>query len=142
MKFNAAQVLTVTLIAVLIGAFTPTTARNIYRLHAIEQYKLGAESGMNCQYCHTQAAGGRNWNGFGQSMREIFLKHSKDDPEKILYLTLKAKRDSDEDGFMDVLEVIAKTLPGNPDSKPKKTISELEAALKKIGGLDAFKPKN
>lgn len=142
MKLNAAQVFTVIFSALLIGAFTPTTARNIYRLHAIEQYKLGAEIGMNCQYCHTKAAGGTNWNGFGQSMRDVFLKHSKDNPEKILYLTLKAKHDSDEDGFIDVLEVVAKTLPGDPDSKPKKIASELEAALKKIGGLDAFKPKN
>jgi hypothetical protein len=142
MKLNAAQVFTVTLSALLIGAVTPSTARNIYRLHAIEQYKLGVETGMTCQYCHTQVAGGSNWNGFGQGMREVFLKHPKDDPQKILYLTLKAKHDSDQDGFIDVLEIIAKTLPGNPNSKPQKTVLQLETALRKMGGLDAFKPKN
>jgi hypothetical protein len=142
MRFDTIRVLLAILITLTVTALTPGVARNIYRLHAIQQYKLGTDTVMTCQYCHAKTSGGNNWNGFGQLMLEVYRKNAKGSPEAMLYLTLKAKRDSDDDGFIDALEVVAKTLPGDPESKPQKTVPELETALKKMGGLDAFKPKN
>ena len=52
----------------------------------------------------------------------------------------KPDKDSDKDGYKDVLEVYAKTLPGDPESKPTTPVAELEAQLEAEGGVDLFKP--
>lgn len=121
-----------------VGMFAPTSARNAYRLQAIQQYQV---TSMNCQYCHQAASGGGNWNKFGQAMREIYLGTAKRDIGVTLYEVLKANKDSDGDGYSDVLEVVAKTLPGDEKSKPTKTVAALEAELKALGGVDHFKKK-
>jgi hypothetical protein len=120
------------------AALQPTSARNAYRLQAIQQYKL---SSMSCTYCHVSATGGSNWNRFGTALDATYQGASKRNIRQALYDVLKANRDSDGDGYADVLEVVAKTLPGDAKSKPAKTVPALQAELKKLGGVDAFKPK-
>jgi hypothetical protein len=127
----------VALVALGIAA-QPASARNAYRLQAIQQYKL---TGMNCQYCHVAATGGSNWNKFGTALDAQYTGAAKRDIKQALYLVLKANKDSDGDGYPDVLEVVAKTLPGDAKSKPTKSVAALQADLQKLGGVDAFKAK-
>jgi hypothetical protein len=139
MKLTAVHVLTVSAALVVIATLTPTSARNAYRLQAIQQYKLSATTG--CVYCHINPSGGANWNNFGKSLDVLYVGDAKRDISQALYLILKANKDSDGDSFSDTLEVVAKTNPGDAASKPTKTVAALEAELKKLGGVDAFKPK-
>jgi hypothetical protein len=120
-----------------VGMFAPSSARNAYRLQAIQQYHL---SSMTCTYCHVASTGGGNWNKFGLTVQTEYDK-AKRDIGVALYETLKAGKDSDGDGYSDVLEVVAKTLPGDEKSKPTKTVAALEAELKALGGVDYFKKK-
>jgi hypothetical protein len=126
-------------------AFAPlASAKNGYRLQAQEQYKLLDKDGkgaISCTYCHTSPNGGGSWNKFGQAMRDLYFGDAKRNVGDMLYLTLKAGKDSDGDKYTDVLEVVAKTLPGDAKSKPSKTVAALQAELKAMGGVDAFKPK-
>lgn len=116
-------------------------ARPPYRLQAIQQFGLVADKDSNrtvtCQYCHVNAGGGAPWNDFGNNVRSNF----KGNISEALYEALKAMKDSDGDGYADVLEVFAGTWPGNPDSKPLATPEALMERLQKAGGLDIFKPK-
>ncbi|MFN3267297.1 MAG: hypothetical protein ACK41E_10730 [Deinococcales bacterium] len=126
-------------------AFTPlASAKNGYRLQAQEQYMLLDKDGkgaISCTYCHASPSGGSSWNKFGQAMRDLYFGDAKRNVGNMLYLVLKANMDSDGDKYSDVLEVVAKTLPGDANSKPTKTIAALEAELKTLGGVDAFKMK-
>ena len=126
--------------AALIGAttLTPSSAKNAYRLQAIQQYSV---TSMGCIYCHTSPSGGSNWNAFGTALKTIYLGAAKSNISEALYLVLKANKDSDGDGYSDTLEVVAKTLPGDKASKPTKTVKVLEAELKALGGVDKFKKK-
>jgi mono/diheme cytochrome c family protein len=139
MKLTAVHVLAVSAALVAVATLTPTSAKNAYRLQAIQQYKLPATTG--CVYCHISTSGGANWNNFGKSLDALYVGDAKRDISQALYLILKANKDSDGDTFSDTLEVVAKTNPGDAASKPTKTIAVLEAELKKLGGVDAFKPK-
>jgi hypothetical protein len=96
---------------------------------------------IGCTYCHTSPSGGGSWNKFGQAMRDLYFGDAKRNVGNMLYLTLKANKDSDGDKYTDVLEIVAKTLPGDASSKPSKTVAALEAELKALGGVDAFKAK-
>jgi hypothetical protein len=106
-----------------------------YRTQAVAQFKLDDKT-TDCAYCHVSSSGGAPWNPFGQLV-QIKLEG---DIGKALYEALAAKLDSDEDGYADALEVYAKTLPGDKDSKPKDDVKTLEAAFEKAGGLEPFKP--
>jgi len=116
-------------------------ARPPYRLQAIQQFGLVPDKGdtrvVTCQYCHVNAGGGAPWNSFGENVRANFKGQIAD----ALYETLKAMKDSDGDGYADVLEVFAGTWPGNPDSKPLATPEALMSRLEKAGGVDIFKAK-
>ncbi len=116
-------------------------ARGPYRLQAISQFNLVADSGdvraVTCQYCHVNANGGAPWNAFGNQVRSNF----KGNIGEALYEALKAMKDSDGDGYADVLEVVAGTLPGDPNSKPLVTAQFLMQSLEKAGGVDIYKPK-
>ena len=105
----------------------------------LEKNETVAKAG--CQYCHQNAFGGAPWNKFGDLLREQFRGPAARKIDQALYLALKADEDSDEDGFGDALEVVAGTLPGDAKSKPTKTKAALEAELKRLGGVDHFKPR-
>lgn len=95
-----------------------------------------------CQYCHQNAYGGAPWNKFGDLLRQQYQGPAARKIDRALYLALKADKDSDGDGFEDALEVVAGTLPGDAKSRPAKTKMALEAELKRLGGVDRFKPQN
>ena len=121
------------------------SARPAYRAVAIEQLKLADKDGkadnVGCNYCHQAASGGRNWNKWGDAVKAQLAGDAKGNVGDALYLALKADKDSDGDGYTDVLEVVAKTFPGDEKSKPEKPKADLEKMLKDMGGVDAFKPK-
>ncbi len=129
-------VLTVTVVGMQVSS-----ARSSYRPIALKQFKLEKNAAVNkvgCQFCHVNAFGGGGWNGFGQALKEQ-LASSSDVPQALFDL-LKKNKDSDGDGYSDVLEVVAGTLPGDATSKPSAKAKDLEAKLKKMGGVNTFKP--
>ncbi len=117
-------------------------ARPVYNAIMTYQYKLREDVNLRstCLYCHIEAEGGEGWNLFGTLMQEVFAEEGNRLVPETLYETLKRNADSDRDGYTDILEVVAKTFPGNKNSVPTKTVAELEAELEKLGGLEAFKP--
>jgi hypothetical protein len=130
-------------LALVAGMFSPRTlARPIY--NAIMEHQYGIREDKNarastCLYCHTDLEA-EDWNPFGLALKNIFFKEGAKRLPESLYLVLKLDKDSDEDGYKDVLEVFAKTLPGDPESKPEDSVEDLEAQLEATGGVDLFKP--
>ncbi len=116
------------------------SARPAHRLQAIAQLGLQAEK-VTCQYCHLNATGRAPWNAFGDNVRAEWNGAGNKVFADALYLALKARKDSDGDGYDDVLEVVAWTQPGNKDSVPNIPKDTLEAELKAWGGVDRFKAK-
>jgi hypothetical protein len=128
-------------LAVAIVGTTISSARSTYRPITLKQFKLEKNAAANkagCQLCHLQAFGGAGWNGFGQALKGQMATSSG--VNQALFDLLKKNADSDKDGFKDVLEVVAGTLPGDAKSKPTAKATDLEAKLKKMGGVSAFKP--
>jgi hypothetical protein len=118
-----------------------SSARSTYRPIALKQLKLeknAAAQKVGCQFCHVNAFGGAGWNGFGQTLKEQLSTSGS--VNQALFDLLKKNKDADKDGFNDVLEVVAGTLPGDAKSKPTTKAKDLEAKLKKMGGVSAFKP--
>ena len=117
-----------------------SSARSTYRPIALKQYKLeknAAAQKAGCQFCHVNAFGGAGWNGFGTALKTQ-LSSSSGVPQALFDL-LKQNKDSDGDKVSDVLEVVAGTLPGDAKSKPTAKVADLQAKLKKMGGVNAFK---
>jgi hypothetical protein len=145
MKLKPAHLLGLGSLALTALVLSPyASAKNSYRIAAQAQFKLISADGkgeIGCIYCHTSPSGGGSWNKFGQEVRGLYFGASKRNIGDALYQTLKANKDSDGDKFSDVLEIVAKTLPGDANSKPTKTVAVLTADLKKMGGVEAFKPK-
>jgi hypothetical protein len=146
MKLKPAHVLALCALGGATMMLSPlATAKNAYRLQAQEQYKWVDKDGkaapaITCTMCHIAPNGGRSWNKFGSAMSAIYFGEAKRNVGDMLYLTLKAGKDADADGYTDVLEIVAKTLPGDAKSKPTASVKDLEAELVKLGGVDAFKP--
>jgi hypothetical protein len=138
MKIKAIHV--IALLALGITTIPMVSARPAHRLQAIAQLGLVAEK-VTCQYCHVNAGGRAPWNPFGENIRTTWSNAGNKNFAESLYLTLKDRKDSDGDGYADVLEVIAWTQPGNKDSVPNIAKDTLEAELKAWGGIDRFKPK-
>ncbi len=136
-------VLTVLGIAILTSAFgTRALARPIYNAIMEHQYGIREDKearASTCLYCHTDYDAS-DWNPFGLELRNTFKNEGAKRVPESLYLVLKRDKDSDQDGYKDVLEVFAKTLPGDPESKPEEPVAELEAQLAAKGGVDLFKP--
>lgn len=129
------------ILALAVAGTQISSARSTYRPIALKQFKLeknAAAQKAGCQFCHVNAFGGAGWNGFGQALKDQ-LASSSGVPQALFDL-LKKNADSDKDGFKDVLEVVAGTLPGDATSKPSVKAKDLEAKLKKMGGVSAFKP--
>jgi hypothetical protein len=119
-------------------------ARAGYRLAVQEQYRLLDKNGkgeVGCVYCHTSPNGGSGWNKFGEQLRELYFGNARRNVGDMLYMALRANKDSDGDGYTDALEVVAKTLPGDANSKPSASVAVVQAELTKVGGVDSFKPK-
>ncbi len=111
-------------------------ARPPYRAQAVTQLSLVGDK-VGCTYCHVNAGGGAPWNPFGEAVKSNLKTNIAD----ALYTTLAAMKDSDGDGYADVLEAFAGTLPGDPNSRPLVTAEFLTKALEKSGGADIYKPK-
>jgi hypothetical protein len=130
-------------VAALACAFSFANARSSYGAVITGQYKFekdSVSSKAGCKYCHISAFGGGGWNKFGIALRTKWDTAAKGKIQDALFLVLGDNADSDKDGYSDLLEVVAKTLPGDAKSKPSASVSELEADLKKIGGVETFKP--
>jgi hypothetical protein len=143
---NRIKPVTVLALGVLLAIAAPLVskvgARPVYNAIMTYQYNLREDKDLRgtCLYCHTEVDGGDLWNPFGTLMRDVFFNEGNHLVPETLYLTLKRDADSDKDGYKDVLEVIGKTFPGNPKSKPTESVAELEQVLADMGGVDAFKP--
>jgi hypothetical protein len=138
MKIKAGHIVALAVVGLI--AVPLVFARPAHRLQAITQLGLPPEK-VTCQYCHVAANGRAPWNAFGENIRTIWNAEGKKDHGESLYLALKARKDSDGDGYDDVLEVVAWTQPGNKDSKPNISKDTLEAELKAWGGVDQYKAK-
>lgn len=132
---------------IVLGALTalhPAHAVPEYFGVLLEQFRLIGDpsaQAARCTYCHVNQDGSVPWNPFGDRVHvQLFEPESQGDIRLTLYLVLKQNKDSDADGYSDLLEVVARTLPGDPTSKPSRTIPELEKQLADMGGLDAFSP--
>ncbi|GGL01935.1 hypothetical protein GCM10010844_20540 [Deinococcus radiotolerans] len=99
---------------------------------------------MPCTYCHVNVDGGAPWNPFGQAIQATFASEAKAGRHltfpQALYTLLQADSDADGDGYPDALEVYAKTLPGDPVSRPEQPLDELRAAFAAAGGAEQFAP--
>lgn len=120
-----------------------------FRLTAIQQlhYDVGEPlwqySGkvMACTFCHVNKSGGAPWNTFGQALQKGFQMNPRAKFGEVLYSVLAANGDSDGDGYPDVTEVFAHTLPGDASSKPDKPLAELEAEFAAAGGVEQYAVK-
>lgn len=142
-RLTFSRVLALALLLTSIAPFAATvTARPAYNAIMTFQYDLREDKELRstCLYCHTERDGGDLWNSFGELMREVFREEGNRRVPETLYETLKRDKDSDGDGYRDILEVIGKSFPGNAKSKPAVSIEELEKKLEAMGGVDAFKP--
>jgi hypothetical protein len=142
-KIKATRVL----LGIVLGSATLSVAvaRPVFHAQMIEQFHLlksVVSIGAGCQYCHSGPNGGLGMNPFGIALdRRLPDEALVNDVAKALYEQLLARKDSDLDGYDDVLEVVAGTLPGNEKSKPKVSAESLENVLNKVGGMNRFKPR-
>lgn len=124
-------------------AYSLAGARSSYSTLAFSQYQFEKDANITksgCKFCHSTAFGGGTWNKFGTALKTQWDGAANRKIQDALYLVLKENKDSDSDGYSDALEVVAKTLPGDARSKPSASVPDLEAQLKKLGGVEFFKP--
>ncbi len=91
----------------------------------------------NCQLCHLKPEGGSPWNSFGLAVGQQRAK--KLPIERALYAAIALDEDADKDGYSDVLEIFAGTLPGDPLSKPNEASQALSARFEQAGGLMLYR---
>lgn len=96
---------------------------------------------MPCMTCHLRPQGGPGWNAFGESLRAGFRQQPTANFGVVLAAVLNRQADADGDGFSDALEFYARTLPGDPKSRPDKPLATLQAEFEKAGGLSQYQPK-
>lgn len=123
-----------------------------FRLQAIEQFHYDQGNPlwqldrrvMACTYCHVNTSGGAPWNPFGHALQVQFVADAaagqRNKFPQVLFDLLRAQRDSDGDGYADALEVFARTLPGDMNSRPEQPLDELEAAFAAAGGIAQYSP--
>ncbi len=124
-------------------AYSLAGARSSYGSLAFSQYQFEKDATVTksgCKFCHSTAFGGESWNKFGTALKIQWEGAANRKIQDALYLVLKENKDSDSDGYSDALEIVAKTLPGDAKSKPSAAVVDLEAQLKKLGGVEVFKP--
>jgi hypothetical protein len=114
-----------------------------YRLAAIKQLRLtpdpkdGPEV-VQCTYCHLKPEGGDPWNAFGTRVQSRVSMVAN--INQAIYDVLAEMKDADGDGYIDVLEVFAGTLPGDKTSRPLTDVAYLKQVFDKAGGLEQYKP--
>lgn len=96
---------------------------------------------MPCVTCHTQPQGGKGWNPFGQSLQAEFRAQPHANFRTVLRSVLAKNADADADGYPDALEFFARTLPGDPRSRPAEALAVLHAEFEKAGGLTQYQPR-
>nr|WP_246363475.1 hypothetical protein [Deinococcus budaensis] len=96
---------------------------------------------MPCVTCHTRPQGGQGWNAFGERLRAGFREQPTAKFGAVLFAVLEEGADADGDGFPDALEFYARTLPGDPKSRPAQALALLQAEFGKAGGLNQYRPK-
>lgn len=123
-----------------------------FRLSAIRQFHYDQGNPlweydrrvMACTYCHVNPSGGAPWNPFGEAVRATFRADAQAGRHRkfpdVLYTLLASDRDADKDGYSDVLEVFARTLPGDPASKPVEPLTQVRAAFDQAGGIKQYAP--
>ncbi len=144
------------------GVTSVSLAMPRFRLAAIQQFHYDADyplwqydkRAMSCTFCHVSASGGAPWNSFGQSLRAQFVRNAattqaaatqgsraaQNKFPQVLYDLLRAGQDADGDGYPDVLEVFARTLPGDAGSKPTQPLAQLRQAFEAAGGVEQYRP--
>ena len=126
--------------------FSPSLAMPAYRLQAIPQLHYDQDdplwqySGkvMACTFCHVNKEGGAPWNPFGQALQRGFQVDPKAKFGDVLHSVLAESGDADGDGYPDAVEVFARTLPGDANSKPDKPLAELESEFAAAGGVGQY----
>jgi hypothetical protein len=118
-----------------LSQLSSVNAFGTYRDQVVKQFKY-VNSKVSCAFCHSSPGGGDARNSFGQLVESKL----RGDISKALFDAISEKKDSDGDGYTDMLEVFAGSFPGNKDSSPNITVAALEAAFTKAGGVDQYKP--
>src|SRR2546421_3779377 len=116
-------------------------ARPAYRRALVELLELPTSSKLNdCRVCHLPAKQGadendRPHNAFGARLKAVRAELRKaDKPTDVVSRILAvADEDADKDGVPNLLELLAGTFPGDPDSKP--SAEALAAAKKRLPTL-------
>lgn len=128
-----------------LGLLGAGLARPVHREAAIRQLHLPgsvwSKKTMACTYCHTTDRGGAPWNTFGEALKAGFRAEPKANFGEVLYAVLKANADTDGDGYGDALEVFARTLPGDPASRPDEPAAKLAERFAAAGGVEQFRPE-
>lgn len=137
-------------LAGLVALFAPA-ALGLPRYRLLAAQQLGHDRGdplweysgrvMPCVACHTRPQGGQGWNSFGESLRAGFREQPKAKFGDVLYAVLEQQADADGDRYPDALEFYARTLPGDPESRPLKGVKELQAEFEKAGGMGQYQPR-
>jgi hypothetical protein len=102
---------------------------------------LNTGGGSYCQVCHAEPSGGASWNGYGWSMREVYLDNGGDLLAAIIGVEGQ-NADNDPNLCSSIIEINADTQPGWTDG-PKNTFyfpdgSILENQLPPAGVLGDF----
>ncbi len=128
------------------GALVPhAQARPTHQALMQFQYRLRDDKVLRtagCLVCHTEKNGGDGWNPFGQRLRDLYFKEAEKKFPVALYYALTEDQDSDKDGYTNLVEIYAKTLPGDPNSVPSAKPEEYQAQIDQLGGVDVlFSPR-
>lgn len=127
-------------VAAAMALVPPAGAFPQYRAQAVKQLHLAPDRGelrvVGCEYCHVSPQGGAPWNPFGQLVQDKL----GGDFAATLYAALEANKDSDGDGYEDVLEVFAGTRPGDKASRPLVDPAFLRKNFEAAGGLKLYRP--
>jgi hypothetical protein len=133
-------------LALTVGALVPHAQARPTHLALMQfQYRLRDDKVLrtaSCLVCHTERNGGDGWNAFGQRLRDVYFKEAEKKFPVALYYVLTEDQDSDKDGYTNLVEVYAKTLPGDPKSFPSAKPEEYQAQIDELGGVDVlFSPR-
>jgi hypothetical protein len=126
-----------------LGISASVSARSGFDPVMYKQLKLKDRVGTvleksSCQLCHMNARGGAPWNPFGLAIGKFRARRLPID--QAVFEALKLDADGDKDGFSDVLEVFAGTMPGDVNSKPTETLEVLKTKFDAAGGVTLYAP--
>lgn len=105
-------------IALTVVVAAPVLARSRVWSTFSELYKPkdgGAIATARCMVCHVTTGDYSRLNPYGADLKPQWEKSETDAAFKAI-----EKADSDKDGFDNITEIRTDTLPGDPNSKPRK----------------------